>query len=561
MSLVTVAYPAGFSPAIVQPARYLQATGTTVDRRADLQAVLDLGGLVQLGPGVFWIGDQLEMRSNTTLLMDQSTTIKRIAGSPAAIMMLHLNKLHNVTIRGGCVDGNGGPEANGFDGNDERANCIGLEGGNNILIENVRVQNAPTSPLGGSYGDGLYFGSDGFNPITNLLVIGLRSSSNGRHGSQFVAMTDSAFINCVWDNEGFFGLGEGGAINLESAYTEQVFERLSFYGCQFSNTRYGITAVNHYGGRRQDITFTACKFINNDLDGISASGAQLSHGGGWTFRDCYFTENGGLGLSLYQMVGVKVQGCTIRENVSVGIGLGDCPDALVDGCLIVANGGDGINVSGATSEIDTTIIGCTVLNNGGGENSHGIIAQSSEVISGGCRLTIALCRIGNVTRYGDATQEYGVFFRGVGARGATLFGNDIFDNTVADIYEWQVGDDGTLRSVSLLGTQYDGQRAAVLTRARAVAGEDLTSTPGNVSTELCAGRAAIAAGASSMTISLPFAKTADDVHVTLRDADTTLTRIRAKVTADGTITVAGNATATATVTFAWELVKHGAFNG
>lgn len=92
--------------------------------------------------------------------------------------------------------------------------------------------------------------------------------------------------------------------------------------------------------------------------------------------------------------------------------------------------------------------------------------------------------------------------------------------------------------------------------------DDQSGSPGNVTTTAHAGRAAFTAtGAATDTAITITNNTAgrafavgDDVYVQLLDLDTTLTHVKAVLTAN-TITVTGNAAATATCKFAWFVVR------
>lgn len=88
--------------------------------------------------------------------------------------------------------------------------------------------------------------------------------------------------------------------------------------------------------------------------------------------------------------------------------------------------------------------------------------------------------------------------------------------------------------------------------------DDQSGTPGNFTTTRSAGRAAIAAGATQVVITnntsgKAFAAT-DDVFIQLITADATLTRVIAVMTAN-TLTITGNAAATAAVSLSWWVLK------
>jgi hypothetical protein len=81
-------------------------------------------------------------------------------------------------------------------------------------------------------------------------------------------------------------------------------------------------------------------------------------------------------------------------------------------------------------------------------------------------------------------------------------------------------------------------------------------TAGNQTTQQNQGRAAIAAGQSSVTISCPQIDVGSVVFACVNQAaaDTTLTSIVRVVTAQGSVTLHGNAAATAVTQVMWALV-------
>lgn len=124
-----------------------------------------------------------------------------------------------------------------------------------------------------------------------------------------------------------------------------------------------------------------------------------------------------------------------------------------------------------------------------------------------------------------------------------------------------IGDNFEYQPNSTSGQMYypgavNAERFGIITK------DDQSGSPGNVTTTAHAGRAAFTAtGAATDTAITITNNTAgrafavgDDVYVQLLDLDTTLTHVKAVLTAN-TITVTGNAAATATCKFAWFVVR------
>lgn len=90
-----------------------------------------------------------------------------------------------------------------------------------------------------------------------------------------------------------------------------------------------------------------------------------------------------------------------------------------------------------------------------------------------------------------------------------------------------------------------------------VTATDQSGTPGNVTNNNYHGRCAIAAGASSVTVTNSGATTVSSVFAVINQtsADATLTQIVRIATASGSFTIYGNATATAAVVIDWMLVS------
>lgn len=112
---------------------------------------------------------------------------------------------------------------------------------------------------------------------------------------------------------------------------------------------------------------------------------------------------------------------------------------------------------------------------------------------------------------------------------------------------------GDINNMSIGGTT---RRGGYFT-AFAVSANDQSGTPGNVTSNNFHGRCAIAAGASTVTVTNTFATTSVTVFAIISQAtaDATLTQIVRMAPAAGSFTLYGNAAATANVVVDWMLVS------
>lgn len=83
---------------------------------------------------------------------------------------------------------------------------------------------------------------------------------------------------------------------------------------------------------------------------------------------------------------------------------------------------------------------------------------------------------------------------------------------------------------------------------------DTSVSPGGATANTISGRSSIGAGQSSIVIANSLVALGDIVNVTLETADATLIRIVA-ITGVGSITITGNAAATATSVLSWLITK------
>jgi hypothetical protein len=116
-------------------------------------------------------------------------------------------------------------------------------------------------------------------------------------------------------------------------------------------------------------------------------------------------------------------------------------------------------------------------------------------------------------------------------------------------------------AVAITGGSINGTTVGVGTAAvvrvsdlQAAVKTDISGTPGNGTSNGTKGRAAFAAGASTVTVNSSIVSTLSTVIVQLGGSDATLTSVRV-VAAAGSFTVTGNATATGVTTFDFLVVN------
>lgn len=397
------------------------------DETAAIQGQLDAGGTVVLPAGTHMV-KSLELRAGNRLIMERGCVLKRMPGTVPGNIVLHVGfDVPDVTIEGGEVDGNRA------EGPSELVHCIGLEGSVNTTIRNVTVRNAPTSPTLGQYGDGLYVGGAhalNATPTRGLLVDGLISDGNDRHGMQIACLDGARFTNCIFRNT--VTSDPGSAVNFEPAYTEQVIRDVLFEGCRFETSEQGLTANNHYYGAWSNLAFERCRFSNNRNDGASLGGAGMFLG--FRFSDCQFDGNQGSGFYGYQTRGLVLERCRMERNVAHG-GFFDSSHVMsVRDCLFLGNGANGAFLA-AQKPYLSAFERCDFFNNGTAASpahSNGLKSQADWADANGSKLVIRNCRTGNI---GASSQLWGYRMEQPGSWGTQFIDNLAAGNATAELYE------------------------------------------------------------------------------------------------------------------------------
>lgn len=581
------------------------------DRTGGLRDALSNAGHIYLGPGQYMVAEALDLLSYTRLTLHPEAVLRR-ASTMHGVQALRMTDVRNIVLEGGRVFG---AKADGFGGYGQ---CAGVttSGATDVVIRDMEIYDWPANdPDGSSYGYGLYLGSYGKKPNRNVLVSNVRIHGCGQDQFHMASGVDVTIENCrSWD-----GHPTQGGFDIEPGVIHERIQNLLVRNCLFEGAGYGLVINNHYSGYWHDIVVENCKFQGNKVIGFFTTGGGSA---GLRVLGCVSRNNlGNEGFYIAAWNNVLMANCEARGNLGHGIYLYECSNSVVRDCDAVGNGGHGILTTGSTArDFKSLVVGCGAFNNAqdgirgdlglastasvkahvalcrvgnapelappvwapsteyyddtrvinagnvyelvGGESTWAPVNVGTSAASGGPTGTGSAIEDGTcVWKYimPVPVQQWGISTSGESFRGMSTTRNTDCGNALGFIREHPLGDSNTLFTTDVLESQLTGQRGGPLTRARAVALEDKTGTPGNVTSYYAAGRAAIAAAASSMTIATPFAAVGDLVQVTQEAPDATLTRLYAKVTALGTVTVQGDAAATATVPFAWEILKAGSF--
>ena len=379
----------------------LTATGDDTDRTMDLQAALDDGGIVCLGPGLYIISNHIDIKSNTRLQLHPQAIIRRSLSTPTQTQMIRLINVHNVIIEGGTIDGNKQSEIPGVGGQ-----CSGLTfaGSHDVAIRDIEIKNFPedaTDPLTGdqhgSYGDGIYIGSGGDTGYAyRVRISNVYSHGHERHGLFIVAGKDIIVENSVFSDT--TGDEPGSAVNLETGdagvFSAEAMQNITFRNCVMESSLLGLTANNHSSSYWHDLLFESCIFRNNRYGGAATGGAALPQNN-FRFVNCVFENNlNGSGLYSGGSIGIQVIGCRSEGNNGQGFEFYEPKDFLLRDCSGFGNVGSGIYVrKDADVPMYGLIEGCRLFNN----VAHGISVNSSRPFgSSVIGLHIANCRTGNL---------------------------------------------------------------------------------------------------------------------------------------------------------------------
>jgi hypothetical protein len=378
------------------------ATGDDTDRTMDLQAALDDGGIVYLGPGLYIISNHIDIKSNTHLQLHPLAIIRRSLRTPAQTQMIRLINVYNVIIEGGVIDGNKQSAVPGVGGQ-----CSGLtfSGSHDVVIRDMEIKNFPedatdpaTGDQHGSYGDGIYIGSGGDTGYAyRVRISNVYSHGHERHGLFIVAGKDIVVENSVFSDT--TGDEPGSAVNLETGdagvFSAEAMQNITFRNCIMEKSLLGMSANNHSYSYWHDILFDGCVFRKNRFGGAATGGVGLPQNN-FRFVNC-ISENNLNGPGFYSggSVGIQFIGCRSEGNLGGhGFELYEPKDFVLRDCSGYNNDGVGVYIrKDADLPMYGLIEGCRFFNN----NDRGISVQSS-VPSGSSviGLHVAHCRTGNL---------------------------------------------------------------------------------------------------------------------------------------------------------------------
>ncbi len=399
------------------------------DRTAELQTVLNEHSRVSFGPGLFVVSE-LRLQSNQHVSLDPRTVIRRIPGTQPGNVVMHIIQQSNVLLEGGTVDGNS------LQGPREQAHAVAVDYSSNVTLRNVVGKNAPTTPEGGSYGDGIYLGH-----VTRIRMQGCTSLDNDRHGTQINHCIDGLFERCTWASTRVPDPGSG--LNLEGADDTFLMQNLTFRDCIFEKCcTEGITANNHFNADWRNILFDSCIIRHNVSDGFAGTGGTSD--GGVRFSNCRFESNGANGLYSLTRNGLRVESCRFQDNVEAGLRMDDDHHFTVANCDFLKNGFEGIFLSHRGVAYDGQVFGSRFFNNGqaGASGRQAGLHSQAGYPGETSRLHLIGNRTGNREVYGEAKQDYGFFLEGVGSQECHLSFNTHVGNLLGEL-NCGGGDNGT----------------------------------------------------------------------------------------------------------------------
>ncbi len=587
--------------------------GELSDHTTMLQNALDDAGHIYLAAGTYYVSDSLRFSNYTRFQLHPEAIIQRMLSMPETSICLYVDwQTHHVIIEGGSLDGNKQSAEVGAGG---QCMGIGILGAQDITVRDMTIYDWPADEGGGSYGYGLYLGTGGDYSaigggnqrilISNVVIYGCEQNNAFMVTGRDITFENSSFLDSPGDTP-------GSGLDIEPNLQQEVIQNLLVRNCVFEGNSQGATCNNHYNGNWNDITFDNCTFRKNRSYGMYFTGAALPESN-YRIHNCKFLANGDDGLYAAAAFGLEITSCRMEGNEGYGLNLYGEKDFTIANNKIHNNAAGGVLYSlEEDAPAHGSFINNSLVNNGtyGLHLSKGINSSDTEF----SRIVLAFNKFGNqdylkyrawedeiyvhvgyrilngtniyecITKgltaaspatgpsgttsditdgtahwafvFAQPVQDYGMYLVGEGARGCQLVQNDYDGNTSGGVLEDQAGDDNTVIASSFLETTFDGQNASPLTRSRTSMMENFGASPGAQTTLYAAGIAAIAALAASVVITAPLCDVGDIVMITPLDIDTTLVQYKA-VAGAGSFTVTGNAAATATWKFAWEIIKAG----
>ncbi|WP_308636104.1 right-handed parallel beta-helix repeat-containing protein [Paenibacillus silvisoli] len=275
------------------------------DDTAAFQAAVDFaygagGGTVVAPPGTYMIDavTSVYLKSNVTLQIDSSATLKALGNSSTVYGVLRATTASNIRIIGGNIVG----ERNEHTGSTgEQGHGIYMKGVDNLLIEGVKVTNC--------WGDGIYLGGDLLTPN--------KPTSEAR------------VINCICDNNRRQGMSITHAKNV------------TVEGCIFSNTNgtapeSGLDIETNTAESCTGIIVSGNIFTGNRGNGVELSG-DVAGDIKAIISNNYCANNLKNGISSTLTSRITISGNTCESNTAAGIRVANSTDNVVSGNVCEQN--------------------------------------------------------------------------------------------------------------------------------------------------------------------------------------------------------------------------------
>ncbi len=334
--------------------------------------------------------------NNITLMLSPDATSPATVDAQSQGRLINMTTTVNLTIEGVTMK-NGSTGADG-------ASCMFVQGGSNILLNNVIVEDCSTEGEGAFADWGATV--EAHNSIFRRSIAG---EGGGVAVGGYFNGYDSQFVQNLNNN------GQGGVI----AYTTAS----NFYNCSFISNE----AVSNGGVFINGTIYTSgCVFADNKSDGQGGVAASLTE---WNAQNCTFSGNrahgyGGVAYANNSGLGSYFLDCTFEGNVAGNDG-GDFYNVyplVATGC---AFSGDSTSANGGviSGHCIASFYDCVVKDS---------VALNGGVVDGsnGDTLNALNCIFSNNT----ATNDGGVFYstnNGVTLMNCTLYGNKAANGGVA----------------------------------------------------------------------------------------------------------------------------------
>jgi hypothetical protein len=398
------------------------------DDTAEIQAALDISGVVYLPKGTYMISNALTYKSNMVIYGagNNLTIIKNLIGRTDTKTLLkpYLGSgSDNVYIYGITFD------QNGISYSDATTDLsVSVDNSSNITFANVRFKDSITMALwSGTATDKLR--------VFNSVIDTSRGGGISLFGDILdVIVSGNSFYSCKDDALAFQDLS-GGTVGPRKI----VISNNSFINNNSRNT-YGSTphAILIYGG--QNVTISGNYIDNTVSDGIgviegaalrasqiSITGNVINNAGGTS------DNTSGVPVEGIRIKGdhIIVSGNVINNAKGSGISVNEGTDIAVSGNVIHASKISGISFT----DVVGGLIGSNTISDSGAltANPWGVGLISTNASSYNKNITITGNSIYDSRSGGSRTQTHGVYVAGDNAIYINVSNNSIYNNTTASI--------------------------------------------------------------------------------------------------------------------------------